>query len=186
MPRHARVVIPGLQHHITQRGNNRLDVFFVDGDRVSYISLLREQCEKHGVRLMGYCLMTNHVHLIAVPAEEDSLHLAVGRTHFIYTQRINQLHGRSGHLWQGRFHSCAMDEAYTVNAMRYIERNPVAAGIVDSAWGYRWSSAAWHAGRGPKPELLGTDGAPGGMTAAQWREFLDTPTDDSFARLVRQ
>ena len=88
MPRQARVVIPGLPHHITQWGNNREDVFFVDGDRVAYLGLLREQCEKHGVRVLGYCLMTNHIHLVATPAQEDSLNLAVGRTHFIYTQSL--------------------------------------------------------------------------------------------------
>jgi putative transposase len=103
MPRHSRIVIPGLPQHLTQRGNNRQDVFFVDADRVKYLELLGEQCGKHGVRVLGHCLMTNHVHLIAVPQREDSLNLAVGRTHFIYTQYINRLHGRSGHLWQGRF-----------------------------------------------------------------------------------
>ena len=88
MPRQARVVIPGLPHHITQWGNNREDVFFVDGDRVAYLGLLREQCEKHGVRVLGYCLMTNHIHLVATPAREDSLNLAVERTHFLYTQSL--------------------------------------------------------------------------------------------------
>ena len=99
MARQARVVIPGLPHHITQLGNNREDVFFVDGDRVAYLGLLREQCEEHGVLVLGYCLMPNHIHLVATPAREDSLNLAVGRTHFLYTQYVNRLHGRSGHLY---------------------------------------------------------------------------------------
>jgi len=154
MPRQARVVIPGLPHHITQWGNNREDVFFVDGDRVAYLGLLREQCEKHGVRVLGYCLMTNHIHLVAMPAQEDSLNLAVGRTHFIYTQYINRLHGRSGHLWQGRFHSCPMDDAYAVIAMRHVERNPIRAKINRVPWTYRWSSAAAHTGRPDPAHLL--------------------------------
>jgi putative transposase len=88
MSRQARVVIAGLPHHITQRGNNREDVLFADGDRVAYLGLLREQCEKHGVRVLGYCLMPNHIHLVATPAREDSLNLAVGRAHFLYTQSL--------------------------------------------------------------------------------------------------
>ena len=83
MPGQARIVIPWLPHRITQWGNNSEDVFFVDGDRVAYLGLLREQCEKHGVRVLGYRLMTNHIHLVATPAREDSLHVAAGRTHFI-------------------------------------------------------------------------------------------------------
>ena len=134
MPRQARVVIPGLPHHVTQRGNNRFDVFFTDDDRLGYLGLLREQCAKYGVRILGYCLMTNHIHLVAIPAREESLNLGVGRTHFIYTQIINRLHGRSGHLWQGRFHSCPMDDAYTVTAMRYVERNPVRAKMTRMPW----------------------------------------------------
>jgi putative transposase len=88
MSRQARVVIQGWPHHIRQRGNNREAVFFVDGDRVAYLRLPREQCEKHGVRVLGYCLMTNHIHLVATPAREDSLNLAVGRTHFLYTRSL--------------------------------------------------------------------------------------------------
>ena len=98
MPRQARIVIPGLAHHVTQRGNNRQDVFFVDEDRLAYLEPLREQCAKHAVRVLGYCLMTNHVHLVATPATEEGLLHAVGRAHFLYTQYINRLHGRSGHL----------------------------------------------------------------------------------------
>ena len=96
-------MIPGMAHHVTQRGNNQLDVFFVPDDRRVYLEYLREQAARFGFRLTGYCLMTNHVHLIGVPAREDSLAKAVGRTHFLYTQYVNRMHGRSGHLWQNRF-----------------------------------------------------------------------------------
>jgi len=88
MPRQARVVIPGLTHRITQWGNNREDVLFVDGGRVEYLGLLCEQCVKHGVRALGYCVMTNRIHLAATPVWEDSLNLAVGRTHFLYAQSL--------------------------------------------------------------------------------------------------
>jgi len=102
MPRTLRIAVPQVPHHITQRGNNRQDVFFVDDDRRVYLSILKEQSEKYGLEILGWCLMTNHIHLIARPSTTDSLAKAVGRTHFLYTQNINYLHRRSGHLWQNR------------------------------------------------------------------------------------
>jgi putative transposase len=177
MPRQARIVIPGLPHHITQRGNNRQDVFFVDGDRIAYLDLLREQCEKHKVRVLGYCLMTNHVHLVVTPPQEDSLNLAIGRTHFIYTQYINRLHGRSGHLWQGRFHSCPMDDSYAIRAMRYIERNPVRAKMTRAPWTYRWSSAAAHTGSPDSSQLLDLKTWRKHAPVKSWKELL-TKADD--------
>ncbi|MBI5094263.1 MAG: transposase [Candidatus Hydrogenedentes bacterium] len=177
MPRQARVVIPGLPHHVTQRGNNQQDVFFVDGDRIAYLEILRRQCEKYGATVLGYCLMTNHVHLVLVPKQEESLNLAVGRTHFIYTQHINRLHGRSGHLWQGRFHSCPMDDEYALKAMRYVERNPVRARMTRVPWTYRWSSARTHTG-GPDPSLALDLAAWNELVAGMnWREAL-TGADD--------
>ncbi len=172
MPRQARVVIPGLAHHITQRGNNRQDVFFVDGDRLAYLGLLREQCGKHGVRVLGYCLMTNHVHLVAIPPREDALNLAVGRTHFLHAQMINRLHGRTGHLWQGRFHSCPMDDAHTLAAMRYVERNPVRAKMTRVAWTYRWSSASAHVGKGDAANVLDLAAWSALAEGMDWREAL--------------
>ncbi len=100
MPRVARVVVPGVPHHLTQRGNNRQDVFFTDEDRRFYLETLKQHSERFGVEVCGYCLMTNHVHLVVTPAAEDSLAKAIGRTHFQYSQYINRFHGRSGHLWQ--------------------------------------------------------------------------------------
>jgi len=105
MPRFARVVIPGCAHHVTQRGNNRQAVFFVEDDYRVYLELLAHQAARHDLRINGYCLMPNHVHLVATPRQETSLSRAVGRTHYLYTQYINRLHGRSGHLWQSRFFS---------------------------------------------------------------------------------
>ncbi len=160
MPRLGRIVISGCPHHITQRGNNRQDVFFVDDDRRTYLELLREQAERFGVGVDGYCLMTNHVHLILTPSRESSLAKAVGRTHFLYTQYVNRFHGRSGHLWQNRFYSCPLDEAHFLRAMAYVEQNPARAKMVRSAWRYRWSSAAVHCG-------LATDEA-GVLDMAAW------------------
>lgn len=144
MPRIARAVAVGVPHHITQRGNNRQDVFFTDEDRASYLRLLKSHAERFELVVYGYCLMTNHVHLIAVPLHEHSLAKAVGRTHYDYTRLVNRLHDRSGHLWQNRFYSCPLDDEHYWTAMSYVERNPVRAKIVRRAWRYRWSSAAAH------------------------------------------
>ena len=130
MPRVARIVIPGVPHHATQRGNNRQDVFFVDDDYRVYLALLRGLAEQSGLEVHAYCLMTNHVHLVATPQTETALAAAIGRTHFRYTQYVNRLHGRSGHLWQGRFCSTALDDDHFWWVMRYVERNPVRAGLV--------------------------------------------------------
>jgi putative transposase len=105
MPRVARIVVPGVPHHITQRGNNRQDVFFVDDDRRMYLGLLAKSAARYGLQVLGYCLMTNHFHLVAVPRAADSLAKALGRTDFVYTQYIARRHRRSGHLWQNRFYS---------------------------------------------------------------------------------
>jgi len=125
MPRVARVVIPNLAHHLTQRGNNRQAVFFTDDDRRFYLDLLGDMARAEGVEIVAWCLMTNHGHLIAVPAEPAALERAVGQTHWRYAQAINRLHVRSGHLWQGRFFSCPLDDEHLVAAVRYVERNPV-------------------------------------------------------------
>lgn len=174
-----------MAHHITQRGNNRQDVFFVEEDRAAYLELLREQCEKHGVRVLGYCLMSNHVHLVVIPAREDSMQLAVGRTHFIYTQQVNRRHGQSGHLWQGRFYSCPMDDAHTVAAMRYVERNPVRAKLARVPWSYRWSSAAAHTGRPDATGLLDLKAWSGLLSGVNWKETLKGGDDKEMLAALR-
>ena len=154
MPRVARIVVPGLPHHVIQRGNNRQDVFFTDNDRKLYLSILKQQAQRLGVSIIAYCLMTNHVHLIARPRRADALAKAVGRTHWLYTQAINKLHRRSGYLWQNRFFSCALADDHLLHAVCYVERNPVRARIVRHAWRYPWSSAAAHCGESKANDAL--------------------------------
>jgi putative transposase len=170
-------VLPGVPHHITQRGNNRQDVFFVDDDRRVYLDLLGQHSERFGLKILGYCLMANHVHLIATPSAEDSLAKAVGRTHFRYTQYVNRLHRRSGHLWQNRFYSCALDEIHLWRAMCYTERNPVRAKVVRPAWDYPWSSAAAHTGGDDPSGLLDPAQWPRLWTPAKWRAELRSADD---------
>ena len=119
-------------------------MFFVDDDRRVYLSILKEQSEKFGLEILGWCLMTNHIHLIGRPAGEDSLAKALGRTHFRYTQYINRFHSRSGHLWQNRFFSCPLGREHFWQALRYVEQNPVRAKMVRRPWQHPWSSAAIH------------------------------------------
>jgi len=186
MPRLARAVAVDCAHHIVQRGNNRQDVFFVDGDKRVYLDILGDECDKYALEVAGYCLMTNHVHLVATPQKEDSLAKAVGRAHFRYTQYINRFHKRSGHLWQGRFYSCALDERHFWEAMRYVELNPVRAKMCRKAWRYEWSSAAAHvdAGNGDGRELLNLAKWYDEMGGDKWRGLLEEGVDEEgLARL---
>lgn len=148
MARTARVIVPGAAHHVTQRGNYGQDVFFTEDDRRFYLATLRMSAGQFGLRISAYCLMTNHIHLVATPSTETSLAKALGRTHLIYAQYVHGLHGRIGHFWQNRFYSCPMDESYAHNASIYVELNPVRAGLAAHAWDYPWSSATAHCGMG--------------------------------------
>ncbi len=162
MPRRARISIANIPYHVTQRGNNRQDVFFVDDDRRTYLSLLKHHCDDCGLEILGWCLMPNHIHLIARPSTDDALSKALGRTHFHYTQYINRLHARTGHLWQNRFYSCPLGRQHFWQAMRYIEQNPLRAGIVRHACDYPWSSAKAH---------VAARDATGLLNLAYWRQI---------------
>jgi putative transposase len=171
MARLARVVAPGLPHHVTQRGNRRQQTFFSDDDYATYKALLAEHCAAAGVAVWAWCLMPNHVHLILVPPEPDALRAALGEAHRRYTRHVNFRAGWRGFLWQGRFASCPMDEAHLLSAARYVERNPVRARLVRRARDWRWSSAAAHlAGRDDGPVQVAPLLEPVGDRAAFLRE----------------
>jgi putative transposase len=145
MPRIARVCAIDYPHHITQRGNNKETVFFEDDDRVFYLKTLSKYSHKLEFEILAYCLMVNHVHLLVVPKKEDSLARGIGSANLVYTQYINRKYKRSGRLWQNRFFSTIIEkEPYLWAVARYIERNPVRAGIVKNVEGYVWSSARAH------------------------------------------
>ncbi len=184
MPRSSRVVIAGCAHHVTQRGNNRQDVFFVDDDRRVFLALLAEAAERFELVVDGYCLMTNHVHLVVTPHRESSLADALKRTNQLYAQYVNRFHGRSGHLWQDRFFSCPLDEVHFWRALAYIERNPVRARLCRKAWRWRWSSAAAHCGGKDPTGLLDLPGWSEQMDTQRWRNLLTTAGDEQqLARL---
>jgi len=147
MPRQARIIYPGVVHHVTQRGTNRQKIFCSQRDRKVYLDLLRHNSELSGVRILAYCLMLNHIHLVCVPESEEALAVCLRRTHGRYAQYLNARLVRSGHLWQNRFNSCPLDEQHLWTALRYVELNPVRAGLVKEAGVYRYSSAGVHLGK---------------------------------------
>lgn len=144
MARIARIVAPGIPHNITQRGNRRQKTFFGDEDYRLYLNLMAEWCTRFGVEVWAYCLMPNHVHMIAVPVSEDGLRRAIGEAHRRYTRHVNFREGWRGHLWQGRFSSFPMDESHFIAAARYVELNPVRAKLAAKPEEYPWSSASAH------------------------------------------
>ena len=149
MARIARIVLPGIPHHVTQRGNRRQATFFTDTDFQVYLELMAEWCGRKNVEIWAYCLMPNHVHLIATPADATGLRLGIGEAHRRYTRHVNFSKQWRGHLWQERFASFPMDETHLMAAVRYVELNPVRAGIVTKPADYPWSSTKAH--------LLGKD-----------------------------
>ncbi len=144
MPRTARLVIPDIPHHVTQRGNRRMPVFFSDQDRRFYCALLAKACADQQTRCIAWCLIDNHIHLILVPDRADGLRATLGETHRRYTSAINKREGWTGFLFQGRFASYPMDESHLMNAVRYVENNPVTAGLCALAEDWPWSSARAH------------------------------------------
>jgi REP-associated tyrosine transposase len=187
MARIARVVAPGCWHHVTQRGNRQQMVFSEDSDRSMYLRLLSRYCQKNAVRIAGYCLMGNHVHLVAIPQSENGLARALGRTHNDYARWFNLRRGETGHLWQCRFYSCPLDERHQWEALRYVEMNPVRAGLVEEAAAWRWSSAKAHVrGVDPSGVLDLTDWSTRWSTET-WRDVLtDGVGDAALAERIRE
>ena len=183
MARIARVVAEHYPHHITQRGNRRQDTFFCDDDYRYYIRLMAEWCDKCGVTILAYCLMPNHVHLIAVPESADGLRRAIGEAHRRYTRHINFREQWRGHLWQGRFASFLMDEKYLLTATRYIELNPVKAGLVSIPEEYPWSSAKAHM-KGRNDDLVKVQ--PLLRMVDDWRQFLSGDVSDEEYELLQR
>ena len=186
MPRSARFVAPGVAHHITQRGVDRQLVFRTRMDRLVYLGLLRDQARLADLPIWAYCLMGNHIHLIAVPSEGAQLAEVMQRVHGRYAQYFNARRARCGHLWQNRFSSCALGPAHLWTALRYVEFNPVRANMVRRAEDYEWSSARAHlAGQDPQ-RLLDMDfwRREGGVS--NWVRLLNQGEEESQCRDLRR
>jgi putative transposase len=184
MPRLPRAVLPEVPHHLTQRGVDRRPIFFTDSDRRIYLDLVRVAAQRFGVSILGYCMMPNHVHWIVVPARPDSLAKAFGQAHCRYAHYTNAALNRCGHFWQNRFFSCALDRAHCWAALRYVERNPVRAGLTPVAEDWPWSSAAAHLGDSP-PEWLNLDAWRAAFNLHDWRVYLTSPTITEADLLLR-
>lgn len=169
MARLARLIVPGIPHHVTQRGNRCQQVFFSDSDYAAYRSLIAAACTANSVRCLAWCLMPNHIHLILTPAGPDGLRAALAEAHRRYARRINAARGWTGYLFQGRFASYPMDEAHLMAAVRYVELNPVRAGLVGRAEDWPRSSARAHVGG--QGDGLTDPGAFAGL-CRNWRAML--------------
>jgi putative transposase len=184
MPRGPRIVIPEVPHHITQRGNRRDNIFFTDADRLRYLDLLGQYARKHDLQIFAYSLMTNHVHLVATPRTKTALADVLKPAHMRYTQHVNWAHGLIGHLWQNRPFSCPLDEIHFWVAVRYVEKNPVRAGLVARAEDYLWSSAAAHCGLRKDP-LISGDLEKSGF-CDNWSAWLAEGDDVEELKLLRR
>ncbi len=184
MPRVARVSVPDCPYHVTHRGSRGQAVFLEPGDEARYLRLLNEYGAAHGLEVWAYCLMTNHVHLVAVGRNSDSLSKTVGLAHRVYSGRLNRERSWTGHLWGNRFFSTPLDERHLWAAARYVELNPVRAGLVRDPLDYRWSSAGANAGQRPDPVLARSRPFPGPMR--DWREWLLEGLEDASVAEIRR
>lgn len=152
MPRRARLILPHVPLHVTQRGVNRAAIFIDDEDRHHYRRLLRDACTRNAIFVHAFVLMDNHVHLLLTASEPERLAVAMRAVGQSYVQFFNTRHRRTGTLWQGRFKSCMVDsDRYALMVCRYIELNPVRAAMVALPEEYRWSSVHTHLGKARDP-----------------------------------
>jgi putative transposase len=173
MARQARLIESGIAFHVTARGNYRQTVFFSEEDRAEYLDLLARCAAAEDLEILGWCLMTNHAHLLAVPRKTTALARTMRRTQADYAQRLNRRHGsRSGHLWQSRFYSCPVEGDAVWTVLRYIESNPVRASLIALAEQSPWSSAAMHCGLRAVPPLLSTSEWERLWTPSRWQSVL--------------
>lgn len=183
MARLSRIIAVGYPHHLTQRGVRSMAIFQSDMDRRNYLQCVRAETERFGAEVLSWCLMTNHVHFIAVPRDETSFARGFGEAHRRYTRMKNFSDGVRGYLFQGRFGSCVLDTRHLIASVRYVERNPVRAGMVKAAWDYPWSSAAFHVGK------IGTDLLVKDRTlmdlVEDWQSYL-ADSDDQHSETVRR
>ncbi len=189
MARLARVVVPGHPYHITHCGNRREAIFFTDEDREVYLSILAEYAARYGLEIQAYCLMTNHVHLVALPREERSMADAMGRAHMRYARWLNRRMGWSGRLWANRIYSTLLVGAHLWGAVRYVEGNPLRGKMVDGAQEYPWSSCQVHAGLSAEAVkgLLSPDRPfPGWVGATQWSKWVNGGVPESTSAALRR
>lgn len=172
MARKARIVVEGLPHHIMQRGNYGQEVFFDDEDYRTYLEWVMYYSERYCLKILGYCLLPNHIHFIVIPDKKSSMSRVFNIVNMKYAQYMNKKMEEKGHLWQGRYYSCVMDDLYVAIALKHIEDNPVRSGLVEEPWEWKWSSCAYHVGVSkPQISLTSIDTVVD-MTPDVWRRYL--------------
>ncbi len=179
-----RIVLPHYAHHIRERGVRKEPVFHDDCDYLVYVRVLKKGCSEHRVEIWAYCLMTNHVHLVAVPENETSISRALHDAHTEYSKYFNAKYGFTGHLWEKRPEMCAMGYAHLRNAVRYVERNPVRADMVARAEDYLWSSAAAHCGL--RDDILLSGECPLLPEIANWPDWLKIDQTEEERTTIRE
>ena len=178
MARIKRIVIPNTPHHVTQRGVRSMNIFFKDDDYEYYKELLFTQCKIHELKIISYCLMTNHVHIIAIPKSKESLSKSIGETHRLYTRKINFEQKVKGHLFQERFYSTPLDEQHFLYALKYVEQNPVKARMVKYPWDYKYSSTQYRLNLVKEDKLLSNCERIDNIV--NYKEFLQETTQTKF------
>jgi putative transposase len=186
MPRSAREVIPGAPYHVCQPGNNKRGIFSEDEDRIHYLVCLNEKSRKYKLNILAYCLMNNHVHLIVIPEKTDSMSATFCVVNTVFARYYNEKYGRIGHFWNGRYYSVMLDENHLAIGARYVEKNPVRAGIVKKAEEWEWSSARHH--------ILGEKGILKlddifkytQLPKSKWKTYLNTEEDKKELYFIRK
>ncbi|MGH9339242.1 MAG: transposase [Acidobacteriota bacterium] len=179
MPRRPRILLPGFPHHVTHRGNRKTSIYIEAEDRRVYLEMLQKYCECYRTRIYSYCLMTNHIHLVAVPETRTSLSRCMHDLHGHYAQLFNHKYRVTGHLWEERFYACVLDADHLWNAVRYVEQNPIRSRMIEIAEDYPWSSAAAHCGL-KEDKVLDKSFPPNGLIS-NWSNWLssDLPVNDT-------
>jgi putative transposase len=183
MARFRRLVVPGLPHHVTQRGVRRQTTFFDDLDYRRYLEIAKDLLPNSGLQIWAYCLMPNHIHAVVVPQQPDALAGYFGKLHKKYAQITNFRYEWSGHLWQNRFYSVVMDEQHTLTALRYVERNPVRSGITKYPQDWPWSSARGNLQRQSDPLI---PGRPALSVVPNWSDYVSVPETDDDLKSLRK
>jgi putative transposase len=191
MPRKPRFALPGVPQHVIQRGNNRSSCFFAEQDYCRYLEYLDRASRRHGCRIHAYVLMTNHVHLLLTPLVEHGIGKMMQTIGRCYVRYVNETHGRSGTLWEGRYKACLIDsDPYLLSCMRYVELNPVRAGVVRHAGDYRWSSYGANAQARNDPMITPHPlyialGARASDRQNAYRELFSSQVDGGFVHDIR-
>ena len=185
MPRTVRIVIPGLPYHLTHHGVSDQQVFLDDEDCTAYLALLKHYSTMYGLQVLAYCLMPTHLHLAGIPTTATTLADTLSLAQSGYTKHFNRRYHRRGSLWYERYYACPLEGAHLLNALRYIERNPVRAGLVNHAWEYPWSSATAHVTGLDPTGILDMDWWYRHFDGDSWREELHHPEDTTWQEQLR-